>query len=41
MIDRIEYVDGNGNPIYSSDIYYWEEFIGIEMEDGEVVMYNY
>ena len=40
MIDRIMYIDGFGNPIWTSDIYYWEEFIGCETEDGEVIMYN-
>lgn len=41
MIDRIEYVDANGNPIWTSDIEYWEEFIGYETESGEVIMYDY
>lgn len=48
MIDRVEYVDGNGNPIWTSDIEYWEEFIGYEEEFigyenelGEIVMYEF
>ena len=38
MIDKIIYID-NGYKVYLSDIYPYEEFIGIEKSNGEVVFY--
>jgi hypothetical protein len=38
MLDRIIAYD-NGYPIFLSDIYPYEDFIGIEKSNGEVVFY--
>ena len=39
MLDRIIAYD-NGYPIFLSDIYLYEDFIGIEKSNGEVVFYQ-
>ena len=38
MLDKIIIYD-KGYPIYLSDIYPFEEFIGIEKSNGEVIFY--
>lgn len=38
MIDKIIGWD-NGYPIYRSDVYWAENYIGYETKDGKIIMY--
>lgn len=39
MIDTIVRIDNNGNPIYRSDIEWWQDFIGFQKLNGEIVFF--